>query len=65
MEILQHGKQYDPMKFTCKKCGCVFKANKNDIGTTYDDENGRLHNCQVTEHKWVKCPECQFLIYIK
>lgn len=51
MEIIKHGK-YSEKKaiFTCKTCGCVFKADKLECDSKYDEGGLKL---LITG-----CPEC-------
>lgn len=51
MEIIKHGKCAEKEAiFTCKTCGCVFKADKLECDSKYDEGGMKL---LITG-----CPEC-------
>lgn len=40
-------------EFTCRRCGCVFKAEAREC-----DVNTVIINARVTERWFVGCPDC-------
>lgn len=57
MRIIKHGNQYELGEITCKKCGCVFAYNGEDIRTeSYTDYSSYDHDEYNTDI--VYCPEC-------
>lgn len=61
MKVIKHGNTYK--EETCKRCGCVFEYNENDIkvDSDYREYFGDFH-CSYEE--WVGCPECYKTIWL-
>lgn len=63
MIVIKHGREdtllslfiqkHEPVRFTCKRCGCVFMACKNEYRSGYTPwpEHAEVH---ITN-----CPECR------
>lgn len=61
MKIIKHGKKQEKEKdcitFECKKCGCEFKANKNEY---HEDSvfNSTSISYPPIRYLFANCPEC-------
>lgn len=42
IEIIKHGTK---QKTTCKKCGCLFSFENEDLKTRYENPNTGMINC--------------------
>jgi predicted Zn-ribbon and HTH transcriptional regulator len=64
MRIIKHGSTYEIETLTCKKCGCVFAYNRQDVKIKeeqFDDMFGK----ETYEISVVYCPECKNMIEVK
>ena len=56
IKIIKPGKRTETTKrFTCKHCGCVFKADKDDYEEVYILNNGYYLK--------IYCPYCGYIIH--
>ena len=58
MKIIKHGQGY--ITFTCKSCGCVFKASKIEYETI-----DLVRFAERVEYNQCKCPECGMNVQTK
>ena len=58
MEIIQKGNINaikGNIQFECERCGCIFKADKDEYETMLDCHNELIYLCN--------CPTCGFVVY--
>lgn len=58
MEIIKKG-NINAIKgsipFECERCGCIFKADKDEYKTMFDYSDNLIYLCH--------CPTCRFVVY--
>ena len=59
MEIIQMGdksRANPPIRFACKKCGCIFECTKNECSIMFEDS---------IRYYYYECPTCETNIFVR